>query len=73
MASDPAEHALVLIYCPGCGNRSARKVDTGEERDMVMYMTPAPLERFRADLPTTTCVFCGSHMAVRQLDAEPGE
>jgi hypothetical protein len=73
MAADPNERVLVAIYCPFCGNRSARNVATGAESEMVMHMTPAQLQKFRADLPTTKCVFCGSEMAVRELEEGPGE
>lgn len=63
---------MVIVYCTLCGNRKAKNMETGEEVDFIVGMTPEMISEIRAD---AKCVYCGSPMDVKPLDEmdEEGE
>jgi hypothetical protein len=66
---DKGESRMVVVYCTFCGNRKAKNMETGEEVDFIVGLTPEMIAEIRSD---AKCVYCGAAMDVKPLD-EMGE
>jgi hypothetical protein len=56
---------MVMVYCTLCGNRKAKNMETGEEVDFIVGLTPEMIAEIRSD---AKCVYCGSAMDIKFVE-----